>query len=35
MPRGLNEEVVESAINLKLSSTQQHVLAQDGTREIS
>jgi len=28
MPGGLNEEVVESAINLKLSSTQQHVLAQ-------
>jgi hypothetical protein len=33
MPRVLNEEVVESAINLKLSSTQQHVLAQDITRE--
>jgi len=33
MPGGLNEEVVESAINLKLSSTQQHVLAQDVTRE--
>jgi len=33
MPRVLNEEVVESAINLKLSSTQQHVLAQDVTRE--
>jgi len=33
MPRVLNEEVMESAINLKLSSTQQHVLAQDVTRE--
>jgi hypothetical protein len=33
MPRVLNEEVVELAINLKLSSTQQHVLAQDVTRE--
>jgi len=33
MPRVLNEEVVKSAINLKLSSTQQHVLAQDVTRE--
>jgi hypothetical protein len=33
MPTVLNEEVVESAINLKLSSTQQHVLAQDTTRE--
>jgi hypothetical protein len=33
MPRGLNEEVVESTINLKLSSTQQHILAQDVTRE--
>jgi len=33
MPRVLNEEVVESTINLKLSSTQQHVLAQDVTRE--
>jgi len=33
MPGGLNAEVVESAINLKLSSTQQHVLAQDVTRE--
>ena len=33
MPRVLNEEVVESAINLKLLSTQQHVLAQDVTRE--
>jgi hypothetical protein len=33
MPRVLNEEVMESTINLKLSSTQQHVLAQDLTRE--
>jgi hypothetical protein len=33
MLRVLNEEVVKSAINLKLSSTQQHVLAQDVTRE--
>jgi len=33
MPRVLNEEVVESAINLKLSSTQQHVLSQDVIRE--
>jgi len=33
MPGGLNEEVVESAINLQLSLTQQHVLAQDVTRE--
>jgi hypothetical protein len=33
MPGGLNEEVVESAINLKLPSTQQHVLAQDVTKE--
>jgi len=33
MPRVLNEEVVELAINLKLSSTQQHALAQDVTRE--
>ena len=33
MPRVLNEEVMESAINLKLSSTQQHILAQDVTRE--
>jgi len=33
MPGGLNEEVVESTINLKLSSTQQHVLAQDVKRE--
>jgi H2-forming N5,N10-methylenetetrahydromethanopterin dehydrogenase-like enzyme len=32
MPRVLNKEVMESAINLKLSSTQQHVLAQDVTR---
>jgi len=33
MPRVLNEEVVESTINLKLCSPQQHVLAQDVTRE--
>jgi hypothetical protein len=33
MPRVLNEEVMESTINLKLSSTQQHVLTQDVTRE--
>jgi len=33
MPGGLNEEVVKSTINLKLSSTQQHVLAQDVKRE--
>jgi hypothetical protein len=33
MLRVLNDEVVESVINLKLSSTQQHVLAQDVTRE--
>jgi hypothetical protein len=33
MPSVLNEEVVESAINLKLSSTQQHILAQDVTME--
>jgi len=39
MPRVLNEEVMESSINLKLSLTQQHVLAgldgfkQDVTRE--
>jgi hypothetical protein len=33
MPRVLNEEVMESTINLKLSSTQQHILAQDVTRK--
>ena len=33
MPRVLKEEVMQSAINCKLSSTQQHVLAQDVTRE--
>jgi H2-forming N5,N10-methylenetetrahydromethanopterin dehydrogenase-like enzyme len=33
MLRVLNEEAVKSAINLKLSSTQHHVLAQDVTRE--
>jgi hypothetical protein len=33
VPRVLNKEVVEPAINLKLSSTQQHVLTQDVTRE--
>ena len=32
MPRVLKEEVMQSAINCKLSST-QHVLAQEVTRE--
>ena len=33
MPRVLKEEVMQSLINCKLSSTQQHILAQEVIRE--